>query len=70
MDRTPVSSSTVGSIGYDADSQILEVEFLNGSVYQYLNVPREEFDQFQSAASKGSYLARNIKNRYPCTRVG
>jgi len=70
MDRIPVSSSNVASIGYDADAQVLEVEFVNGGVYQYTNVPREAFDELQSAASKGSYFSQNIKNRYPYTRVG
>ncbi len=70
MDRIPVSSTNVASIGYDVDTQVLEVEFVNGGVYQYMNVPQEAFDEFQSASSKGTYLAQNIKNRYPYTRVG
>ena len=70
MDRIPVASSNVASIGYDADAQVLEIEFVNGGVYQYMNVPREAFDELQSAASKGSYVSQNIKNRYPYTRVG
>jgi hypothetical protein len=70
MDRIPVSSTNVASIGYDVDTQVLEVEFVNGGVYQYMNVPQEVFDEFQGASSKGSYLAQNIKNRYPYTRVG
>ena len=70
MDRIPVSSSNVASIGYDVHTQVLEVEFVNGGVYQYMNVPQEAFDELQGAASKGRYLAQNVKNRYPYTRVG
>jgi uncharacterized protein len=70
MDRIPVSSSNVASIGYDVDTQVLDVEFVNGGVYQYMNVPQEAFDELQSAASKGRYVAQNVKNRYPYTRVG
>ena len=33
MDRTYVSSSNIASIGYDPMQMILEVEFLNGSIY-------------------------------------
>ena len=32
MERTSVTSSNINSIGYDADSQILEIEFNNGAV--------------------------------------
>jgi hypothetical protein len=39
MDRTPVSSSNLSSVGYDPDEQILEIEFNGGRVYQYYDVP-------------------------------
>ena len=43
MEREPVVSSNVISVGYDDASETLEVEFKNG-VYQYYNVPRPIFD--------------------------
>ncbi len=64
MDRTPVSSSNVNSIGYDADSQILEVEFNSGAIYQYSGVPECEYYGLINADSKGKYLNLNVKNRY------
>ncbi|ARK94267.1 KTSC domain-containing protein [Burkholderia pseudomallei] len=64
MERTPVSSSNISSIGYDADNQVLEVEFVNGSVYSYSGVPPGEYEGFMNADSKGKYLHANIKNRY------
>jgi len=64
MERTPVSSSNISAIGYDADSQVLEVEFNNGSVYAYSGVPPGEYESFLNADSKGKYLHANIKNRY------
>jgi hypothetical protein len=65
MNRQPVSSSNIASIGYEAALQILEVEFLNGSIYHYLNVPQPEYDALMAAASHGGYLNANIKPRYP-----
>lgn len=65
MNRQPVSSSNIASIGYDAALQILEVEFLNGSVYHYLNVPEAEYDALMAAGSHGTYLNAHIKPRYP-----
>jgi len=70
MDRKRVASSNVASIGYDAPSQTLEVEFQNGSVYQYYNVPPGIFDAFAKAPSKGQFLAAQIRDRFPFARVG
>jgi hypothetical protein len=64
MERTPVSSSNISAIGYDADSQVLEIEFTNGAVYSYSGVPLGEYEAFMNADSKGKYLHANIKNRY------
>lgn len=69
MLRVPVSSSNIASIGYDSSSQTLEIEFLDGSVYQYFGVPASEHDNLMSAASHGSYFSARIRNRYGDTRV-
>lgn len=69
MERTPVSSSNIVSIGYDEDDQILEIEFNDGSVYQYPGVPSSEHDGIMSADSKGRYFHANIKNRYPFVKL-
>ena len=61
MDRKYVSSSNIASIGYDSISQVLEVEFLNGSIYQYYNVPEALYEGLMSADSHGKYLDANIK---------
>jgi hypothetical protein len=39
MNRTPVASSNVASIGYEPATTTLEIEFKDGSVYQYFDVP-------------------------------
>jgi hypothetical protein len=64
MQRTPVSSSEIQSIGYDAATQTLEVEFHSGGVYQYFDVPASEYQAFMAAASHGQYLNQHIKNTY------
>lgn len=69
MDRLPVSSSNLASIGYDEAGQVLEVEFRHGGVYQYVGVSVAVFDEFMAADSLGRYLAKNIKPRYPFRRV-
>lgn len=68
MERTPVSSSNLISVGYEAESQTLEIEFKNGSVYQYHGVPLDEFADFMKASSKGTYFNERIK-RYAYTKL-
>jgi hypothetical protein len=69
MQRQSVVSSNVQSIGYDKNSQILEVAFLNGSVYQYFGVPAVTYRGLMSANSHGSYLHAHVKGRYSYKRV-
>jgi len=61
MNRTPVSSSNLASVGYDPATNTLEVEFLNGSIYHYFNVPPSIYSGLMSASSHGSYLDQYVK---------
>ena len=70
MNREPVASSNIASLGYDEPSQTLEVEFTTGGIYQYYNVAQTIFDQLLQAGSKGQFLAYQIKNAHPYSRVG
>ena len=65
----PVSSSNIAAIGYDAESQMVYVQFLNGSTYAYKGVPEHEFDNLRTAPSVGSYLNSYYKNVYPYERA-
>lgn len=70
MIRDSVPSSNISSMGYDEPSQTLEVEFTNGSIYQYFNVDTGIYEQLMHAPSKGQFLNTYIKNAYPFSRVG
>lgn len=61
MNRTSVTSSNLASVGYDSTTQTLEIKFLHGSVYQYLNVPLSVYQGLMAASSHGSYFDQNIK---------
>lgn len=65
MERTQVSSTNIVSVGYDAENQLLEVEFISGAVYQYSSVPPGHFEGIMAAESKGSYFNAQIRNVYP-----
>lgn len=64
MNRTPVDSSCVVSIGYDVESMTLEIEFIKGTVYQYFDVPEAIYQELMVAESIGRYLNNNIKDNY------
>jgi hypothetical protein len=69
MQRQPVESSNLASVGYDTNSEILEVEFKNsGDVYRYFNVPQIEHERLIGAhalgTTVGKYFSANIKNAF------
>jgi len=69
MNRTPVSSSNLHSVGYDPSTETLEVEFHHGGIYQYFGVPSSIHDALMSASSHGEYFAANIKNNYRWQKI-
>ncbi len=69
MNRQSVTSSSIASIGYDVNSQTLEIEFLNGGVYQYFDVPQHVYEELITAGSHGLYLSQNIKGHYRYSKV-
>lgn len=69
MERAPVTSSNVVSIGYDESSETLEVEFTNGNVYQYYNVPNFLFERLIASDSKGKFINAEIKHAYSYSKM-
>lgn len=69
MRRLPVDSTSLASIGYDAATATLEVEFRHGGVYRYFLVPASVYRALIDAESKGRFLNEAIKERYPYERV-
>lgn len=60
MHRSRVDSSSVAAVGYDADTRTLEIEFLNGRVYRYFDVPAQEHRALMDADSKGTHVNQCI----------
>lgn len=69
MDRIPVDSSNISSIGFDEDTSTLEIEFHSGAVYQYFDVPLNIYEGLMNAGSKGQYFAQHIKGYYRFVKV-
>lgn len=62
MDRTPVQSTELRSVGYDPSARRLEVEFRDGALYEYLEVPESEWTALMQAPSHGRHFNQHIRN--------
>lgn len=70
MDRTPIYSSSLASIGYDARQKLLEIEFSDGSIYEYAHVPAYLHRELMISASPGAFFDTFIKKGgYPYRRI-
>jgi hypothetical protein len=69
MERNPVKSSNIRSIGYEPETRTLEIEFNNGYIYQYFNVPESIYGALMSAQSHGTYFHQHIKDGYSYKRI-
>ncbi len=70
MLRHAVVSTSIRSVGYDPDTEILEIEFQSGGVYQYIGVPRMVYEGLLVAPSHGRYFQEFVRERYPYEKVG
>lgn len=58
------SSVVIKSFDYDKEAQILRVEFNNGSIYKYHDVPDSVYQELKIAPSVGQYFNTNIREKY------
>lgn len=68
MDRQPVESSAIASVGYEAATGVLELEFRSGGVYRYFLVPPSVYQELIGAASIGRAFQSLVKDRYRVER--
>ena len=67
--REPVHSTAIGRVGYSKRRHVLEIEFVNGGIYRYLDVPYSVYRDLISAESKARFYDFNIKGKYRSARV-
>jgi len=58
------TSVVIKSFDYDKEAQILRVEFNNGSIYKYHDVPDSVYQDLKIAPSVGQYFNTNIREKY------
>jgi hypothetical protein len=70
MKREPIKSSNLASVGYDASSKTLDIEFNSGKIYRYYQVPEDIYSQLMKAESAGKYFSATIRNVYESNEIG
>ena len=69
MNRESVQSPNIRSVGYDPQSDVLELEFVSGKVFRYFDVPEFAAGKFFSAPSPEQFLNGNVIYQYRYQRV-
>ena len=69
LDRKPVESTDLTSVGYDEPRRVLEIEFRSGGIYRYHEVPKEIFSGLMESESKGRFFAKNIRGQFRHERL-
>lgn len=69
LERIDVFSPIISSIWYDTNENILQIEFHNLTIYNYLEVPKEYYQHCVCADSVEQYFQANIENYYESERI-
>jgi hypothetical protein len=64
----PIRSSSLAQAAYDCRQSILQVQFRDGTAYEYGGVPLQIYFDLLQADSKGAYFNRHIRSLYPHTK--
>ncbi|MGQ0531423.1 MAG: KTSC domain-containing protein [Caulobacteraceae bacterium] len=57
-------SEAIEDISYDETRQRMRITFTTGRIYDYLDVPIDEYEAFYAAESSGRYFNAQIRDRY------
>ena len=64
-----ISSSNLKGAKYNTEEKNLLVEFNNGSIYEYEDVPWETFVKLRMAESQGKYFNSGISKTYKYKKI-
>jgi hypothetical protein len=64
LNRVPVQSTNIKSVGHDSRTLTLEVEFHDGDIYQYFDVPQAVHAELLQSSSVGKFFGSQIKGQY------
>jgi hypothetical protein len=64
-----IQSSNIKRTEYDTNSKELVVEFNNGLIYSYENVPHQLYTQFRMSESQGKFFSSKISKTFKYKRL-
>ena len=67
--RITLHSSLLQAARYQPQKPLLELEFCDGSVYHYFDVPEDTLKELLRAQSKGAYFNLHIRKRFHSTKI-
>lgn len=62
--RVELRSKLIEAASYDEDSRFLRVFLTNGQLREFINVPRDVFEDLVAARSAGTYYMQQIRGRF------
>jgi KTSC domain len=69
LERHPLDSSSLASVGYDPERHRLQIEFRTGHVYEYQDVPSSVYRELLDAPSAGRFFTSSVRNRFPFRKL-
>ena len=69
MTRTKVSADILRSIGYDPDTELLELEFTSGDIYDYQKVKPYLYMGLMNSNTKDAYYNKYIRDNYEVEKI-
>lgn len=67
--RIQLDSLDVRSVGYDRETQTLEVELRDLRTFRFFGVPSALYGGFMCSNSHGEFFSRFIKEDFDCQRI-
>jgi hypothetical protein len=62
-------STVIRNYRYLSSERQMEITFVSGRRYLYLDVPEDAYRGMQSASSRGEFFNRNIRDHYAFERL-
>jgi hypothetical protein len=64
VERQAVKSRILRSVGYDETTKNMEIEFQNGLVYQFSDVPPKVHKELMRSEEIGKYFTDKVRSRF------
>jgi lysyl-tRNA synthetase class 2 len=62
-------SSHLSNYSYDPNTDTLTIQFQNGAIYQYAEVPINVFYSMSQSGGAGTFFHAKIRDQYPTTKI-